>query len=525
MWLDDIQRVVCGVSDTTTCRDIVYALAHATGRTGRFTLVERWRSNERLLAPQERPAKVLSKWGEYSGEVQFVLLRSPLADKSPSGRRLARHRLGSVRPLSPEPGACQDRQLSPLQLSVAPSVGGMGAARLASHVLRGTVGVVRGIPQQQEQQQQQHSAAATQSLPFVGGVSVPLKCSPPSCLNESASSAASVSLSSQDGVARTSTNSSLTSSRRYDTPPPYRDPPPPPSPHSPPPLAAVHCRPPLPPPYRLPPSAKHNTSRSSLSPSRSVTGEGSCASGSANGADSWSHDHEHAQLVAMVRSQKRQLLQLQTDVDKVDVEADLLTKMQQEYDVQIKALQTETTQLESVLLQRQTELCSVEADEEAWKRELQINQQSQLELDSLKNKLDQCSQQLEQANSKLTELNESLPEERKLSEDHHSVVCGQLLELAQQLRQLQLLQSSLAEQRAAGQLQLQQLDQLMGQRQQQLKQLNMEALSLTTSSSQTDSSATEAGGKHSGVSRQLVGSARQLELAAPTARNPLGIWV
>lgn len=41
-------------------QDVVYALAHATGKTGRFTLVERWRNNERLLAPQEHPLKVTS---------------------------------------------------------------------------------------------------------------------------------------------------------------------------------------------------------------------------------------------------------------------------------------------------------------------------------------------------------------------------------------------------------------------------------------------------------------------------------
>ena len=40
-------------------QDVVYALAHATGKTGRFTLIERWRNNERLLAPQEHPLKVI----------------------------------------------------------------------------------------------------------------------------------------------------------------------------------------------------------------------------------------------------------------------------------------------------------------------------------------------------------------------------------------------------------------------------------------------------------------------------------
>lgn len=54
----------------------MFALAHATGKTGRFTLIERWRNNERLLAPNESPLKILNKLGEYSSEVQFILQKS-----------------------------------------------------------------------------------------------------------------------------------------------------------------------------------------------------------------------------------------------------------------------------------------------------------------------------------------------------------------------------------------------------------------------------------------------------------------
>lgn len=57
-------------------QDVVFALAHATGKIGRFTLIERWRNNERLLAPTETPLKILMKWGEYSSDVQFILQRS-----------------------------------------------------------------------------------------------------------------------------------------------------------------------------------------------------------------------------------------------------------------------------------------------------------------------------------------------------------------------------------------------------------------------------------------------------------------
>ncbi|GLG93252.1 Ras association domain-containing protein 8 [Gryllus bimaculatus] len=78
VWVEGIERIVCGVTDNTTCQDVVYALAHATGKTGRFTLIERWRNNERLLAPHEHPLKILTKWGEYSNDVQFILQRSSI---------------------------------------------------------------------------------------------------------------------------------------------------------------------------------------------------------------------------------------------------------------------------------------------------------------------------------------------------------------------------------------------------------------------------------------------------------------
>ncbi|XP_076338616.1 uncharacterized protein LOC143240290 [Tachypleus tridentatus] len=76
VWVEGIQRVVCGVTENTTCQDVVFALAHATGQTGRFTLVEKWRNSERLLAPQDNPLKVLLKWGEHANDVQFILRRS-----------------------------------------------------------------------------------------------------------------------------------------------------------------------------------------------------------------------------------------------------------------------------------------------------------------------------------------------------------------------------------------------------------------------------------------------------------------
>ncbi|KAK0174897.1 hypothetical protein PV327_010612 [Microctonus hyperodae] len=76
VWVEGIQRIVCGVTETTTCQDVVFALAHATAQSGRFTLVERWRNNERFLAPFENPLVILMKWGEYAADVQLILRRS-----------------------------------------------------------------------------------------------------------------------------------------------------------------------------------------------------------------------------------------------------------------------------------------------------------------------------------------------------------------------------------------------------------------------------------------------------------------
>ncbi|EAT33250.1 AAEL014488-PA [Aedes aegypti] len=86
VWVEGIQRIVCGVTEVTTCQDVVFALAHATGKTGRFTLIERWRNNERLLAPHENPLKILMKWGEYSSDVHAG---SPGND--PYGKQFSQH--------------------------------------------------------------------------------------------------------------------------------------------------------------------------------------------------------------------------------------------------------------------------------------------------------------------------------------------------------------------------------------------------------------------------------------------------
>uniref|UniRef100_UPI00358EE297 ras association domain-containing protein 8-like n=1 Tax=Myxine glutinosa TaxID=7769 RepID=UPI00358EE297 len=101
VWVEGVQRVVCGVTETTTCQDVVIALAQALGRTGRYTLIEQWRNTERNLSPMEAPLLALAKWGQHSGDVCFILrCTGPTRDENvpeePAIRPSSHHSLPSL---------------------------------------------------------------------------------------------------------------------------------------------------------------------------------------------------------------------------------------------------------------------------------------------------------------------------------------------------------------------------------------------------------------------------------------------
>ncbi|XP_078053884.1 ras association domain-containing protein 8-like isoform X2 [Mustelus asterias] len=76
VWVDGVQRVVCGVNEKTTCQEVVIALAQAMGRTGRYTLKEQWKDVERHFRPDEQLLPSLSKWGQQAKDVQLILNRT-----------------------------------------------------------------------------------------------------------------------------------------------------------------------------------------------------------------------------------------------------------------------------------------------------------------------------------------------------------------------------------------------------------------------------------------------------------------
>lgn len=90
VWVDGVQRIVCGVTEATTCQEVVIALAQAIGRTGRYTLIEKWRDTERHLAPHENPVVSINKWGQYASDVQLILRRTgPSLSERPTSDSIA----------------------------------------------------------------------------------------------------------------------------------------------------------------------------------------------------------------------------------------------------------------------------------------------------------------------------------------------------------------------------------------------------------------------------------------------------
>ncbi|XP_024138338.1 ras association domain-containing protein 8 [Oryzias melastigma] len=87
VWVDGAVRVVCGLSEETSCQDVVIALAQAIGQTGRYVLIQRLRDTERQLLATERPLESLAKLGQHSSEVQFFLRRTgPSSNDGPSSK-------------------------------------------------------------------------------------------------------------------------------------------------------------------------------------------------------------------------------------------------------------------------------------------------------------------------------------------------------------------------------------------------------------------------------------------------------
>ncbi|XP_004066819.1 ras association domain-containing protein 8 isoform X1 [Oryzias latipes] len=91
VWVEGVLRVVCGLSLSTSCQDVVITLAQAIGQTGRYTLTMKYRGNDRILAADDCPLQQLAQLGPLAAEVQFVLQRTgPSLSEDSHGPTLGR---------------------------------------------------------------------------------------------------------------------------------------------------------------------------------------------------------------------------------------------------------------------------------------------------------------------------------------------------------------------------------------------------------------------------------------------------
>ncbi|XP_059832242.1 ras association domain-containing protein 8-like isoform X2 [Hypanus sabinus] len=100
VWVEGVQRVVCGVTEDTSCQQVVIALAQAIGQTGRYVLIQSFQGSERQLMPTECPVQLLTACGQSARDIQFILRRT-----------------GHTAPENPSPGLAHARPKKSLTFS------------------------------------------------------------------------------------------------------------------------------------------------------------------------------------------------------------------------------------------------------------------------------------------------------------------------------------------------------------------------------------------------------------------------
>ncbi|XP_061577468.1 ras association domain-containing protein 7 [Cololabis saira] len=122
VWVDGVVRVVCGLSEETSCQDVVIALAQAIGQTGRYVLIQRLRDTERQLLATEKPLQSLAKLGQHGNEVQFFLRRTgPSTSDSPSSKQERTTPVPLPKHPEPEPLKQRNQPKKALTFNLGPS--------------------------------------------------------------------------------------------------------------------------------------------------------------------------------------------------------------------------------------------------------------------------------------------------------------------------------------------------------------------------------------------------------------------
>lgn len=600
VWVEGIQRIVCGVTETTTCQDVVFALAHATGKSGRFTLSERWRNNERQLTPEEKPLKILMKWGEYSNDVQFILQWSesnksqgsskhkfllPLSlSNTPSG---SSSRTGSIErskdklekqkssmsppfksptsplsPLSPtSPPTLLPDSTSPNVTTSPPHISPLispkittptatSAVQIPSANSSTNVGVVKGIPsqanprqntspirespkhlsQEHRQQMQEHRNTLyrmemQQEPPQIGLVQNHF-------YSPSQSSSSSPMLSS-------GSVHSQSSQQQQRVAPPYKDPP-------------------APPPYRDPPRP-NSCNLQAMQRQQQQYNRRSVHQDKMMNEDSKNkfqrieepviYNTQYRELVNLVNFQREKLSSQQADLTKFDAEILFWESKEREKQFQLDFINQEMVTLSNanrVTNEQLQSLNHVEEDNEIVKQQ---EKTLKSELTLLRSKLANCETELLQCKNKIRLVMDEMQLEQRAqmrrSESRKQIERNLFAEMERLQRDVELAKQStelhhltadtLKKEVAALEVAItekkRQVEQLVGE----MKAANLQSLTVAGAAEEVGGihqqmapvDAMVGGGIHnrSGSTRKMIGSPRQLENAAPTSKNPHGVWV
>ncbi|CAG9856548.1 unnamed protein product [Phyllotreta striolata] len=481
VWVEGIQRIVCGVTETTTCQDVVFALAHATGKSGRFTLIERWRNNERQLSPQENPMKIIMKWGEYSNDVQFILQRN----EATKATQPAKAKSSGSSSSTPTHNSSLETPCEP-QRDVHRALA--NNSYLSNYE---NVGIVKGIPQ-------------------IKPVSLEVR--------ESLSNSNSLH-SSPKRFNYSMSGSDISDSSSQRIAPPYKDPP-------------------APPPYRDPPQPssaiyhdkfKRDQSKKDKDENRNKI------------QDNILYNAQYRELVALISYQRDKLSTQQADMHKYDAEIVFLENKEREKQRQLDFIAQEILAITNVSKNNQEQmqaLCYVEEESEIVKQQ---EKTLQSEITLLRSKLANCETELLQCKNKIRLLMDEVQMEQR-AQSRRQESLKQLernillevdrlqkdIELAKQSAELHHLTAETLKCERTN-LQVTSLETAIVEKKrqverlvQEMKEANLESLSIVPPE---DVRQILEGPAKSGSTRRMIGSPRQLENAVPTNKNPHGVWV
>lgn len=556
VWVEGIQRIVCGVTETTTCQDVVYALAHATGQTGRFTLVERWRTNERLLAPYEQPLKILMKWGEYSSEVQLILRRSTAESNKVQGsmgsRLLHGSRsngvAGSVLEHNATANSGQDDTKATSTVSSSEFDDLQGCLDRNRDTRKSlTFGGLHGNVAENSPEIQMENVAIVQPTPHLKNKELNMRKN---------------TQKPAQSPTRTSSAESNThlSQKKVREVPPYRDPPGPASP----PLRTL-------PPYRDPPPPNLNSpgrsqfqsgtnsgsplvhkedqpsssnsaklKRNLIQEFQETKGQGqpvNQVTGQAQNMVTVAYTQRYVELIRLVNKQRDTINAQQADLTKFDAEILYWETKNREQMHQMDFISQEVSRIEStgrIIEEQLKELAHVEEESEI------VRQQEKTlksEITLLRSKLANCETELLQCKNKIRLVMEELAiEQHNISRetDERQImerkIIGEVEHLQNEVEQAKR-SAELASQCAESlKLEVVSLESAIVEKKLQverlvadMKEANLQSLAVACQDEQVKSLLE--GAHKPGSTRKMIGSPRQLETAVPTSKNPHGVWV